>query len=192
MLRVYCLQQWFDLSDPQAEDMLYDSESMRRFARLELGTDVVPDESTILRFRHLLERASADGGDLCGGQRAAEREAVAAEVGLDRGCDDHRGADLDQEREQGAGSRDEADPQGQRVAFRDEAARGHRPARAGAPCDGHRCGDQRHLAIADAAARRGAGAVRGQGVLEGRRSPSIRSPGRALPDEPARGTGTRP
>lgn len=56
MLRVYCLQQWFDLSDPQAEDMLYDSESMRRFARLELGTDVVPDESTILRFRHLLER----------------------------------------------------------------------------------------------------------------------------------------
>src|SRR5512143_2581663 len=55
MLRVYCLQQWFDLSDPQAEDMLYDSEAMRRFARLELGTDVVPDESTILRFRHLLE-----------------------------------------------------------------------------------------------------------------------------------------
>ena len=55
MLRVYCLQQWFDLSDPQAEDMLYDSEAMRRFSRLELGTDVVPDESTILRFRHLLE-----------------------------------------------------------------------------------------------------------------------------------------
>ena len=56
MLRVYFLQQWFDLSDPQAEDMLYDSESMRRFARVELGEDTVPDESTILRFRHLLER----------------------------------------------------------------------------------------------------------------------------------------
>jgi IS5 family transposase len=55
MLRVYFLQQWFDLSDPQAEDMLYDSESMRRFARIELGEDTVPDESTILRFRHLLE-----------------------------------------------------------------------------------------------------------------------------------------
>ena len=55
MLRVYFLQQWFDLSDPQAEDMLYDSESMRRFARVELGEDPVPDESTILRFRHLLE-----------------------------------------------------------------------------------------------------------------------------------------
>jgi IS5 family transposase len=55
MLRVYFLQQWFDLSDPQAEDMLYDSESMRRFARVDLGEDTVPDESTILRFRHLLE-----------------------------------------------------------------------------------------------------------------------------------------
>ena len=56
MLRVYFLQQWFDLSDPKAEDMLYDSESMRRFARVELGEDTVPDESTILRFRHLLEQ----------------------------------------------------------------------------------------------------------------------------------------
>ena len=55
MLRVYFLQQWFDLSDPQAEDMLYDSEAMRRFARVDLGEDTVPDESTILRFRHLLE-----------------------------------------------------------------------------------------------------------------------------------------
>ena len=55
MLRVYFLQQWFDLSDPLAEDMLYDSEAMRRFARVDLGEDTVPDESTILRFRHLLE-----------------------------------------------------------------------------------------------------------------------------------------
>ena len=55
MLRVYFLQQWFDLSDPPAEDMLYDSEAMRRFACVKLGEDTVPDESTILRFRHLLE-----------------------------------------------------------------------------------------------------------------------------------------
>jgi IS5 family transposase len=56
MLRIYCLQQWFNLSDPQAEDAIYDSESMRRFARVELGHDPVPDETTILRFRHLLEQ----------------------------------------------------------------------------------------------------------------------------------------
>ena len=56
MLRIYFLQQWFNLSDPAAEDAIYDSESMRRFARVELGEDTVPDESTILRFRHLLEK----------------------------------------------------------------------------------------------------------------------------------------
>lgn len=55
MLRIYFLQQWFDLSDPGAEDAIYDSESMRRFVGVELGEDTVPDESTILRFRHLLE-----------------------------------------------------------------------------------------------------------------------------------------
>lgn len=56
MLRIYFVQQWFNLSDPQAEDALYDSESIRRFVGVELGDDVVPDETTILRFRHLLER----------------------------------------------------------------------------------------------------------------------------------------
>ncbi len=56
MLRIYFLQQWFNLSDPQAEDAIYDSESMRRFAKVELAEDKVPDESTILRFRHLLEQ----------------------------------------------------------------------------------------------------------------------------------------
>jgi IS5 family transposase len=56
MLRIYFMQNWFNQSDPQAEDSLYDIESMRRFARIELIEDVIPDESTILRFRHLLER----------------------------------------------------------------------------------------------------------------------------------------
>ena len=56
MLRIYFLQQWFNLSDPQAEDAIYDIEPMRRFARVELGDDVIPDETTILRFRHLLEQ----------------------------------------------------------------------------------------------------------------------------------------
>jgi IS5 family transposase len=56
MLRIYFLQNWFNLSDPQAEDSIYDSESMRRFAGVEFGDDVIPDETTILRFRHLLEK----------------------------------------------------------------------------------------------------------------------------------------
>lgn len=56
MLRVYFLQNWYALSDPMAEEMLYDSEAMRHFAGIELGDDRIPDETTILNFRHLLER----------------------------------------------------------------------------------------------------------------------------------------
>lgn len=56
MLRIYFMQHWFNLSDPQAEDSLYDIESMRRFAGVELTEQAIPDESTILRFRHLLEQ----------------------------------------------------------------------------------------------------------------------------------------
>lgn len=55
MLRVYLMQQWFNLSDPAMEDALYEIESMRRFAGLELCHDRIPDETTILKFRHLLE-----------------------------------------------------------------------------------------------------------------------------------------
>ena len=56
MLRVYFLQQWYALSDPMAEEMLYDSDAMRHFAGIELGDDRIPDETTILNFRHLLEK----------------------------------------------------------------------------------------------------------------------------------------
>jgi len=62
MLRIYFLQQWFNLSDPGAEDAIYDSESMRRFAGVELGEDKIPDETTILRFRHLLETHQLTAG----------------------------------------------------------------------------------------------------------------------------------
>jgi len=56
MLRVYFMQQWFNLWDPQAEEALYDIELMRRFAGIELAEDAIPDETTILHFRHLLEK----------------------------------------------------------------------------------------------------------------------------------------
>ncbi len=56
MLRLYFMQQWYALSDPAMEEALYDMESMRRFAGIELGEDAVPDETTILKFRHLLEQ----------------------------------------------------------------------------------------------------------------------------------------
>ena len=64
MLRVYFLQQWFNLSDPGAEDALYESPVLRRFAGVDLGRAPVPDESTILQFRHLLEKHELGGAML--------------------------------------------------------------------------------------------------------------------------------
>ena len=55
MLRIHFLQQWFNLSDPAMEEALYDTPMFREFAQLDIGEDHLPDESTILRFRHLLE-----------------------------------------------------------------------------------------------------------------------------------------
>jgi transposase-like protein DUF772/HpcH/HpaI aldolase/citrate lyase family protein len=55
MLRIYFLQQWFNLSDPAVEEALYDSLAMRDFIGIDLGREPVPDETTVCRFRHLLE-----------------------------------------------------------------------------------------------------------------------------------------
>ncbi len=56
MLRIYFLQQWYALGDQAAEESLYDMESMRRFADLDLCEDAIPDETTILNFRRLIEK----------------------------------------------------------------------------------------------------------------------------------------
>jgi IS5 family transposase len=64
MLRAYFVQQWFNLSDPGMEDALYDSASLRHFVGVDLGTAAAPDETTILRFRHLLEDHDLGGAML--------------------------------------------------------------------------------------------------------------------------------
>ena len=55
MLRIYFLQQWFNLADPAVEEALYDSATLRQFAGIDLGGEPVPDETTVCKFRHLLE-----------------------------------------------------------------------------------------------------------------------------------------
>src|ERR1700690_4087290 len=55
MLRIYFLQQWFNLSDPAVEEALYDSPVMREFVGIDLGQEPAPDETTVCKFRHLLE-----------------------------------------------------------------------------------------------------------------------------------------
>ena len=61
MLRTHCVQHFYNLSDPGMEDLLYESEPVRRFAGLKLS-GALPDETTILNFRHLLERHNLGKG----------------------------------------------------------------------------------------------------------------------------------
>lgn len=56
MLRIYFLQLWFNLSDPAVEESLYDSAAMRNFTGIDLGREAAPDETTVCKFRHLLEK----------------------------------------------------------------------------------------------------------------------------------------
>ena len=56
MLRIHLLQQWYDLSDPAMEEALIEVPTMRRFAGIDMINDRIPDETTILTLRHLLEK----------------------------------------------------------------------------------------------------------------------------------------
>ena len=122
MLRLHFLQHWFNLSDPAAEEALYDSLSMRRFVDIDLGREPVPDETTILNFRHLLDRHNL-------GQLLFDRvnEHLAS-----RGLKVAGGTIVDatiiaapsstKSEAKGAGSGDAPDAEGPAVVFRDEAA----------------------------------------------------------------------
>jgi transposase, IS5 family len=61
MLRIYFLQQWFNLSDPAVEEALYDSVVLRQFVGVDLGQEPAPDETTVCKFRHLLEEHDLGG-----------------------------------------------------------------------------------------------------------------------------------
>jgi IS5 family transposase len=64
MLRTYFMQQWFNLSDPGVEEAFYESATLRRFAGVDLGVAPAPEETTVLRFRHLLEKHDLGGAML--------------------------------------------------------------------------------------------------------------------------------
>lgn len=61
MLRIHFVQHWFNLSDPGVEEALYDSRALRRFVGIDLGREPVPDETTVCKFRHLLEEHGLGG-----------------------------------------------------------------------------------------------------------------------------------
>ena len=122
MLRTYFVQQWFNLSDPGVEEGLYESSVLQRFVGVDLGAAPAPDETTICRFRHLLEKH-----DLCGlmleavnihldGERYQDRDRH------DRRCHHPPCAFFDQERQRQTRSGDAPDPEGQPVVLRAEGA----------------------------------------------------------------------
>ena len=120
MLRIHLLQQWYSLSDPAMEEALIEVPTMRRFAGIDLISDRIPDETTILTFRHLLEKH-----DL--GEQIFET--VKAHLSA-RGMTMRQGTIVDAtliaapsstKNKEEARSRDAPDQEGQPVVFRDES-----------------------------------------------------------------------
>ena len=88
MLRVHVVQLCYNLSDPGMEDLLYEAESVRRFAGLRL-TEPLPDESTILHFRHLLEEHQMGQGLFGEIKDYLKDQGLRMEGGNDSGRDYH-------------------------------------------------------------------------------------------------------
>ena len=98
MLRMYLLQVWFSLSDEGVEDAIYDSYAMRRFMGLDFAVEQVPDATTLLHFRHLLEEHRLGEKLLAAQNEIFEQQGWIMRGRFDRGRHDHRRAVLDEER----------------------------------------------------------------------------------------------
>ena len=122
MLRIYFLQQWFNLSDPAVEEALYDSAAMRGFVGIDLGREPVPDETTVCRFRHLLEAHDLGRRLFDEVQRHLAEKGLKIATGTIVDATIISAPVFDQERRQGARSRDASDQEGQPVVFRHEGA----------------------------------------------------------------------
>ena len=121
MLRIHLLQQWYSLSDPAMEEALIEVPTMRRFAGIELVSDRIPDETTILTFRHLLEKH--DLGEQIFETVKARLSARGMTMKQDTIVDATLIAAprLHQKQRGEARSRDAPDQEGQPVVFRDVA-----------------------------------------------------------------------
>ena len=122
MLRVHCVQVFYNLSDPAMEDMLYEIESVRRFTGISLSK--VPDETTILNFRHLLERHGLGQVSFESIKDHLAEAGLILKEGTIVDASIIEAPSLDEEPEKRAGPGEEADPEGEPVALRHEAPRG--------------------------------------------------------------------
>jgi IS5 family transposase len=134
MLRIHLMQQWYNLSDPAMEDALIEVPTMRRFAGINLISERIPDETTILSFRHLLGKH-----DL--GKQIFE--AVKGHL-KDQGMSMKQGTIIDAtliaapvppRTRRASGIRDAPDPQGEAVVFRHEGPHRRRQGQRRHPLD---------------------------------------------------------
>ena len=121
MLRIHFLQQWFSLSDPAMEEALHDIPLYREFALLDAGMTRLPDESTILRFRHLLEAHELSVGMLAAVNEILQSEGLDAQGRLGGRRDADCRAQFDEEGRH-ARPRDAPDAKGRQLVLWHEGA----------------------------------------------------------------------
>ena len=176
MLRIYFLQQWFNLADPAVEEALYDSPTLRQFVGIDLGAEPVPDETTVCKFRHLLEEHNL-GEEILGTVNLhLQAKGVRITTGTIVDATIIHAPSSTKNREQ---SRDPEMHRQERkaVVFRDESARGRRQQNQDHPHgggDGSQCFRCGHVA-GPAAWRRNAGVGRRSVSGTDRGDPRVRT-----------------
>ncbi|MDZ7782929.1 MAG: IS5 family transposase [Halioglobus sp.] len=120
MLRIHFLQHWFNLSDPAAEEALYDSCAMRRFVGIDLGEEPVPDETTICKFRHLMEQHNLGDQLFLLVNQYLDENGMKVSRGTIVDAIDYQRAQFHQEQEETARPGDASDEERQSVVFRHE------------------------------------------------------------------------
>ena len=136
MLRIYFMQQWYGLSDPGMEDSLYDVESMRRFAGVDING--VPDETTICKFRHFLERHGLTEALFRQAKRYLSGRGMIVSEGTIVDATIIHAPSSTKNRERKRDPEMKSTKEGQHLAFWHEGPRGRRREGAGAQCGHHR------------------------------------------------------
>jgi IS5 family transposase len=98
MLRMYFVQHWFNLADEACEDALLDSTTLRRFVGIDLGRERVPDATTLLKFRRLLEKHELGAAPFAKVGEVLQAQGLKVGNGHHRGCHHHRSTQFDEER----------------------------------------------------------------------------------------------
>jgi IS5 family transposase len=123
MLGAHLLLQWYSLSDPAMEEALIEVPSMRRFAGIDLISDWILEETTIITLRHLLEKHGRGEQIFETVKAHLSARGMMKRQGDDRGCHLDRGAQLHQEQGWQARSREASDQERQPVVNRHESPR---------------------------------------------------------------------